>query len=307
MTKRPDTLFLNGELVPYENATVHTLSPAVKYGALIFEGIRAYWNESQEDLYIFRAEEHLDRLFESAKIARITIPYTKQELLDSLLRLIISNNQKQDLHIRINAYVDTDNGAMDSTEPISVSMATLPMGRYDTKDTGLDVCISSWARISEAAMPPRIKSAANYHNSRLALLQAKTDGYDDAILLDGNGKLTEGPGYNVFLIRAGRVYTPAVTNGILEGITRATLLTLFSEQLGMHVQERDIDRTELYIAEEAFFCGSGKEIKSIASVDRLQLGDGNVGEITTRIREAYMDVVRGANPKYQKWLLPVYN
>jgi branched-chain amino acid aminotransferase len=182
------------------------------------------------------------------------------------------------------------------------------MGRYFKEDSrGLHCGVSSWRRIGDEDMPPRIKAAANYHNSRLAGLEAKQNGYDDAILLDRNGKVTEGPGYTLFLVRDGVVITPSVTSGILEGVTRDTLLALIPEVLSCKVIEREIDRTELYVADEAFFCGSGAEITPIFSIDRRTVGSGTPGPLTKEIRGAYFALVRGKRETHREWLLPVYS
>ena len=202
---------------------------------------------------------------DSAKIAWIPLPYTAEQIQEHLLRLIHQNELRQDLHIRISAYVSEDDGRLQSTGPIGLSMAAMPMGRYDVLAPmeGLKVGVSSWRRLSDESMPPRVKSIGNYQNSRLALLDAQAAGYQDAILLDQRGKVTEGPGYNLFAVRDSQVMTPPVTHGILEGVTRDTLIRLFAEVHGMPVLQREIDRTELYLADEVFFCGSGKEVTPI--------------------------------------------
>ena len=253
--KRPRLLFLNGENVAYDEARVHVLTTAFKYAATIYEGIRAYHDEATDQLFVFRLQEHLQRLEDSAKIARIPLPYSKQELTEFLLQLIRENGLREDLHIRLAAYVNEDDGRLESTGPVGLSIATMPMGRYDQlgESAGLRVCVSSWRRIGDESMPPRIKTAANYHNSRLALLDARSAGFDDAILLDQRGKATEGPGYNLFVLRQGQMLTPPVTYGILEGVTRDTLIRLFQSFHDTKVLQREIDRTELYVADEAFF------------------------------------------------------
>ena len=306
--QRPRLLFFNGKNVPYDDARVHVLSTAFKYAATIYEGIRAYHNEDTDQLYLFRLQEHLERLANSAKIARVELPYSAAELTDILVRLIRENELRQDLHIRMSAYVGEDDGRLESTGSVGVAIAAMPMGRYDplAPTEGLRVCVSSWRRIGDESMPPRVKSVANYHNSRLALLDARAAGFQDAILLDQRGKVTEGPGYNFFLVRGGRVMTPPVTYGILEGVTRDTLIRLFQDMHGVTVSEREIDRTELYVAEEAFFCGSGKEVTPIGSIDHRPVADGKPGAWTEKIRATYFDVAKGRHTEYADWLLPVY-
>ena len=306
--ERPRFIFFDGKIVPYGDAKVHVLSTVFKYAAAIFEGIRAYHNEHTDQLYIFRLKEHLDRLEESAKIARIPLPYTAAQLQDQLIKLIKKNEFRRDLHIRISAYVAEDDGRLNSSGPIGLSMAAIPMGRYDAlaPAEGLKVGVSAWRRLSDESMPPRVKSIANYQNSRLALLDAQAAGFQDAILLDHRGKVTEGPGYNLFVVRHGQVLTPPVTSGILEGVTRDSLIRLFGEAHGMPVIEREIDRTELYVADEVFFCGSGKEVTPIGSIDHRQVGSGGMGPLTKKIKETYFDVAKGKHQEYASWLVPIY-
>jgi branched-chain amino acid aminotransferase len=257
---------------------------------------------------VFRLNEHLERLADSAAIARIPLPYSAQEFTDILLRLIRENGIRRDLHIRLSAYVGEDDGRLDSIGPVGVAIAAMPMGRYDAlaPNEGLRVCVSSWRRIGDESMPPRIKTVANYHNSRLALLDARAAGFQDAVLLDQRGKVTEGPGYNIFVIRGGQVLTPPVTYGILEGVTRDTLIRLFARVHGVQVTEREIDRTELYVADEAFFCGSGKEVTPIGSIDHRPLASGTPGPWTEQIRATYFEVAKGKHQEYADWLLPVW-
>lgn len=306
--EKPRLIFFNDKNVPYDDARVHVLTTAFKYAATIYEGIRAYHNEDTDQLYVFRLKEHLDRLRHSAAIAHIPLPYNAEQLTEILLRLIRENGLRKDLHIRLSAYVGEDDGRLDSTGPVGLTIAAMPMGRYDAiaPSEGLRVCVSSWRRIGDEAMPPRVKTVGNYHNSRLALLDARAAGFQDAILLDQRGKVTEGPGYNFFMIRDGKVLTPPVTYGILEGVTRDTLIRLFPHFYKMPVLEREIDRTELYVAEEAFFCGSGKEVTPIASFDHRPLSGGSVGAWTGKIRATYFDVAKGRHPEFSSWLTPVY-
>jgi branched-chain amino acid aminotransferase len=306
--QRPRFLFIDGNVVPYADAKVHVLSVVVKYAAAVFEGIRAYHNEKTGKLYIFRLQEHLDRLLESAKIARIPIGYTTEQLKESLISLIKQNELRQDLHVRISAFIAEDDGRLDSTGPGGLSMAAMPMGRYDAlaPTEGLNVAVSAWRRISDDTMPARAKSIANYQNSRLALLDARAAGFQDAILLDGRGKVTEGPGYNIFMLRNGQVLTPPVTSGILEGVTRDTLIRLFAAKHGVNVVQREIDRTELYVAQEVFFCGSGKEVMPISSIDHRTVGSGRIGSLTQKIKETYFEVAKGQHDEFASWLTPVY-
>jgi branched-chain amino acid aminotransferase len=297
-------LYLNGKILPYDEARIHVSSGAVKYGGSVFEGLRAYWNADQGELYVFRLAEHVDRLFESMRLMRMDQRFTREELASSILEVLRKNEYRQDVHIRQSVFIEAD-GALDATGPVGLAVDAKPHKLTDKP--GLDVCVSSWTRISDASMPPRIKCSANYQNGRLAMLEAKTNGYDGALILNGRGKLAEGPGACCFIVRRDQAATPPVTADILESVTRATLLELFRAELGQTVEVRDIDRTEIAVAQEAFLCGSGAEITPIVSVDRLPLGDGKQpGRVTRAVQDCYFAVVRGEKPAYRRWLTPVY-
>jgi len=302
---RPRLLMMNGRLIPYEDARVHVLSTAMKYAASVYEAMRGYMSDADDQLYVFRLREHLQRLQRSAKIARIPLPADPARLEAETLEVIRANELREDLHVRLIVFVDTEDGGLMSREPVGYVIAPIPTARYFA-GSGLHVAISSWDRISDNAMPARVKAAANYQNSRLALLQAKTDGYDDAILLNSDGSVAEGPGYTIFLVRDHQPMTPPVTSNILEGVTRATLLTLFRESLGVDVEQREIDRTELYVADEAFFAGTAAEVTPILSVDRHPVGDGTMGPLTAKVREAYFHAVRTGSAPHPEWRTPVY-
>ncbi len=306
MEKRyPKFLLFRGELVPYGEARIHVLSTAVKFATTVFEGLRGYWNEDRQELYCFRLTEHFRRLSESMEIVRIPGPNEASWYIEQVVRIIRANEFREDLHIRVQVFIDADDGGLSSTEPTSVCIAAMPMGRY-LKHDGVDVAVSSWARIWDRSTPPRAKAVANYHNSRLAVVQARIDGYDDAILLTPDGRVAEGPGYNLFLVRRGQLITPPVTEGVLEGITRDSLIRLAHDMLGIDVVERPVDRSELYVAEEMFFCGSAAEVTPILSVDRHKVGTGGVGDITNRLKVAYLAAARGLVPGCVGWLTPVY-
>jgi len=305
--KLPQYIFLDGEYVEYQDAKIHVLSTANKFAAVVYEGIRGYWNEEQQELYIFRHKEHLQRLFRSMKICRMESPYNYEQYKEILIKLIKKCNLREDIHIRQQSLVLADNGGIASTGPIGVMIAAVPMGRYfGSEKKGINVCVSSWTRISDIALPPRIKCTGNYANSRLSSIQAKEDGYDEAILLTYQGYVSEGSVANLFIIIDGRPITPLATDGILEGITRATIIELFKTEHNLDVVERHIERTELYTAEEAFFCGSGAEITPIHSIDRHKLVNTREQSLTQAIRDTYSRVVTGQNSAYFNWLTPVY-
>jgi branched-chain amino acid aminotransferase len=302
---KPRLLNMRGTIVPYEDARVHVLSTAMKYAASVYEAMRAYWSDADQQLYVFRLREHLRRLERSAKIARIPLPADAARLERETLEIIRANELREDLHVRLIAFVDTDDGGLASREPVGYVIAPIPTTRYfDTP--GLHVGVSSWHRTADNAIPARVKAAANYQNSRLALLQAKTDGYDDAIMLNCDGSVAEGPGYTLFLVRDDQPMTPSVTSNILEGVTRSTLLTLFPESLGVTVEQREIDRTELYVADEAFFAGTAAEVTPILSIDRRPVGEGVMGPLTAKVRDAYFRAVRDGSAPHPEWRIPVY-
>jgi branched-chain amino acid aminotransferase len=277
-------------------------------GANVFEGLRAYYSPEQNQLFILRLEEHLDRLWKSMKIMRMTLPYSKADLAAACTGLVARNGFREDLQIRVIAYFGE--GPLFAFTPDKIFMGAfiIAMPRRSTMidERGIACCVSSWRRISDNVMPPRVKAGANYHQSRLVSVQARVDGYDNAIILNERDKVAEGPGACLMIVRDGRPITPPVTAGILESITRTTLAELFAKELHLELLEREIDRTELYLADEAFFCGSAYEILPITSVDRFPLRDGTIGFVTRQIRKLYHDVVRGSVPKYKHWLTPVY-
>ena len=297
---------MNGEVVPYDQGRVHMMTPAFRYGAVVFEGIRFYWSDARKDLLVFRFREHLERMMLSMKLMRFDHDLTVEKMATATLDLIRRNELRETGHIRIFAYVDGD-GDQWSNGPISWSVSTLPMPRKARVNQGISCGISSWQRISDNQMPPRAKVAANYNNGRMAGTQGKLDGYDNVLMLTQHGHISESPGSCFFMVRNGVPTTPAVTDSILESITRETVIQLFRETLGLEVKERNIDRTEVYLAEEAFFCGSGQEIVPVLTVDHHKVGDGAIGKLTRAMQERYFAIVTGAARDHEEWLTPVYN
>jgi len=297
-------IWMNGKLVTQAEAVLPVNSAAVFYASNVFEGLRAYWNETDDQLYCFRLDEHFARFRESMKMMRFTVPYSDADLHAAVKATLTGNAFREDIHMHLVAYVA--GAGMEATSPTGLYINPRRRGRI-AEETGLRCCISSWARTSDNAIPIRLKCGANYQNGRLATLQAKADGYDAPIFLNQLGRVAEGTGATFFMIRKGQIVTPPVTSDILESITRTTLIEkLCPEAIGMQVVEREIARTELYVAEEAFFCGSGYEITPITSVDRFPLGDGHVGAITQKLSTAYMNIVRGTDKRYPEWRTPVY-
>ena len=299
-------IWFNGELTPRAQATLPVGSAAVFYGTNVFEGLRAYWNDAEEDLYCFRLAEHFTRLRESMKMMRFTIPYSDDDLYEAVREVLTGNQVHDDIHMHMIAYVA--GSGQDATEPTGLYINPRNRGRMTAAGTGLRCCVSSWTRTSDNAIPIRLKCGANYQNARLALLQAQADGYDTPIFLNQRGKVAEGTGASLFIIRKGKLVTPTITSDILDSITRSTLIEqICPGLLGLDVVEREVDRTELYVADEAFFCGSGFEIAPITSIDRFPVGDGEVGPITTRLLDAYMHLVRGIDTRFPEWRTPTYH
>jgi branched-chain amino acid aminotransferase len=293
-------IMVNGELMPFADARIHPLSLAVAYATTVFEGLRAYRNASTGKFAIFRLQEHMRRLQVGMKVMRFERSYETGYMRDCLARLIGANEPNDDVYIRLLAYVEGI-GLMATTGPVGFTAAAMPRDRPKFAETGMSLGVSSWSRLSDNASPPRIKSTANYHNARLTQLQAKADGYDGALMLTPAGKVSEAPIACFFMVRDGRLITPSVTSNILESITRDTILTLYRELTGKEVEQREVDRSELYFAEEAFLCGTGQEIVPVTSIDKLPVGDAKPGPVTALLRERYFEIVRGSVPEHAEW------
>jgi len=294
-------IWMNGKVVPGEQAVLPVNSAAVFYATNCFEGLRAYWNADDGEMYGFRLAEHFARLRESMKMMRFSVPYSDVDLYEAVREVIKANEVREDIHMHLVAYVLGT--GLDATTPTGLYINPR---RRPSAPAGLRCCVSSWTRTHDNAIPIRLKSGSNYQNGRLATLQAKADGYDTPILLNQSGTVAEGTGATFFMVRRGVLLTPPLTADILESITRTTLLSDVIPDLRLEVQEREIARTELYVADEAFLCGSGYEITPILSIDRFPLGTGEVGPITKKLSRAYMDLVRGVDKRHSEWRTPVY-
>jgi branched-chain amino acid aminotransferase len=303
--KYPKYIWMDEEFVPFEQATVHVLSPCARNAANVFEGIRGYWNSDRNELFCFRLPEHYKRLFESMRIMHMELPYSIANHTDFLLQTLRKNEIREDVHIRHQVLVNGI-GYFSSTEPVSMFIATMPRPSSPQIEKGTKCCISAWTRISDDSVPPRVKAGANYQNSRLAKIWASKFGFEDTILLNRNGKVAEGPAACLFMVRNGKLITPSVTQGILESVTRDTIIELAKKEMGIDVIEREIDRTELYVAEEAFFVGTAAEVKPIIEIDGFKLKSLDSKSLTRRIQRCFFDVARGYNPEYSDWLTPVY-
>lgn len=301
---QPRVILQNGELLPFADARIHPLALGMTYATTVFEGLRAYRNPETGAFKIFRLEEHLRRLQAGMKVMRMDRRFGHDELRDCITRLIRANEPDDDVYLRLLVYVEAL-GLMAQTGPVGFTIAASPRERPKYAESGMSLGVSSWTRLPDNACPPRIKATANYHSARLTQLQAKADGYDAALMLTQAGKVSEAPIACFFMVRDGRLITPGLGSGILESITRDTIMTLHQEMSGKAVVERDVDRSELYFAEEAFLCGTGQEILPVTSIDRLPVGDGQVGPLTRKLQKAYFDTVRGLVPDRHEWLTPV--
>jgi branched-chain amino acid aminotransferase len=304
----PRYLWWNGKRTRWEEATVHVTALGWSSVAAIFEGIMAYWDEEQQELFVFRLDAHLERFLRSQKMMRMAQDYTVAQLTDAIADLLRANECREDSYVFPLAFPGGRGGfrKISATEPgpTDITITTRPSPSHLLGREWKHARVSSWTRIPDNVMPPRIKNISNYRNSQLASAEASLDGYDTAILLNAQGKVAEGPGACVMLVRDGALITPTVTDSILESITRASLIEL-ARDLGLAVVERQVDRTELYIADEVFFCGTAAEITPIVSVDRYVVGDGEQGPITSRLEAAFHDIVRGKDPRYARWVTPV--
>ncbi len=299
--------YLNGEFLPLADANVNIMTHAFMYGTGVFEGIRAYWNADQGQLYGLRLAEHFQRISDSCRILYMDPPGAVDELVALTVDLLRRNDFHEDAYVRPSVYK--------STQAIGVRLHNLEQGFYilaipfgDYIDTthGIRTQTVSWRRVSDQSLPARANIVGAYVNSAFAKTEAQLVGADEAIVLASDGHVSEGSAENLFMVRRGELVTPPVTDDILEGITRAGIIELADRELGLRVVERSIDRTELYIADELFLCGTGAQVSPVTEVDHHVLGGGQVGPITRRLSEAYFDAVRGRLPAYRHWLTPVY-
>jgi len=304
--QHPAFVWWNGRQVRWEDATVHVTDLAWSTVGAVFEGIRGYWNDEEETLYIFRLREHLERLVDSCKLVRLDLPQTVDELTTIILDLVKANEIREDSYIRPLVYSDGKNRKLSELSTASsILVNTHPSPSHLGTDFSMKAKVSSWTRISDNVMPPRAKNISNYRNGQLATSEAILDGYDTALLLNPQGKVAEGPGACIAMIRKGEFITPDVASGILESITRDALITLAREELGLRVVERQVDRTELYLADEVFTLGTAAEITPVVSIDHYEIGDGQIGPVTRELEALFESVLRGTESKYADWRTPV--
>ena len=303
----PRFAFFKGEYVPIQDAKISIMTHGFNYGTGCFEGIRAYWNETEQQLFIFQLLDHYDRFLHSSHILLMNLPFTAAQLADITVELVRKEGYREDTYIRPLAYkADEIVGVRLHNLRDEFAIFAIPFGRYIESEEGASATVSSWRRIDDNAVPARAKITGAYINSALAKTEAVLNGFDEAVVLTGDGHVSEGSAENLFIIRNGVLLTPPVTENILEGVTRKVIMELAQEEMGLEVVERPIDRTELYVADEAFFCGTGVQVAAVTHIDHRPVGTGKLGPIVKALRDLYFDVVRGQVRKYLHWCTPVY-
>ena len=299
-------IWFKGKILNVNDAKVNILAPTSQFGLNVFEGIPCYWNDEEKQLYAFRLEDHYNRLIRSAKLIQLDCKYTKEDFKKALIDVTKANEYDENLSVRQTLFVDGF-GSWGSEGPVEMFVAPISRGRTSTEynKKGLNVCVTSWRRISDENLSPRIKCGANYINSRVGQREALRNGYDTCLFLNEAGKVAEGPGSCFFIIKDGAVITPMLTDSVLESITRDTVILLAKDK-GYKVVERTIDRTELYTCDEAFLCGSAMEITPVLSIDKYIIGTEDTGVITKDLHLAYLDAVRGKSEEFKDWVTPIY-
>jgi branched-chain amino acid aminotransferase len=307
MSGLPNYAYFKGKIVPYADAKIGVATHALNYGTGCFGGIRGYWNEEEEQLLVFRPHDHFRRFLQSAKLLRMDLGHTEDELVNVTLDLLRTEGFNEDCYIRPLAFKGDEiigvrlHGLRDE-----LTIFSLPFGRYVDNEEGAHVTVSSWRRVDDNNIPARGKITGSYVNSAFMKTDAQVAGYDEAIALNQNGHVAEGSAENLFMLRDGVVVTPPITDNVLEGITRRTIMTLVRDELGVEVEERSIDRSELYLADELWLCGTGVQIAAVCHIDHRPVGPGKMGPLVSDLRELYFEVVRGRVAKYRHWNMPVY-
>lgn len=303
----PEYAYFRGEIVPYGEAKVGVLTHALNYGTAAFGGIRGYWNDEQEQLFLFRPIDHYERFLNSGRLLCSENTHTAEGLRDITLQLLRKEGLKEDCYIRPLLYKSDEIIGVrlhDLTDDISI--VAVPFGKYVQSDTGAHVTFSSWRRVDDNAMPARGKISGAYVNTAFVKTDALRGGFDEALVLNNDGHLAEGSAENVFMMRNGVLNTPPITDNILEGITRRTVIELAQAELGLEVMERSIDRTEVYLCDELFLTGTAAQITAVTRVDFRDIGTGEMGPVTRQLREIYEKIVRGQDSKYTHWIEAVY-
>ncbi len=298
--------YFQGNYIPLKNANVNIQTHALQYGTAFFGGIRGYWNPDQNNLFVFRLDEHYKRLKNSSRILQMNFPYSFDQFQEITLNVIRKGEWKQNVYLRPFVY----KSALELSPRLhnvqdDFALYAIPLNDYLDTKKGLRAQTSSWRRISDNQIPTRSKASGGYINSALAKSEALQNGFDEAIFLDERGFVSEGSAENLFFIRDREIITPSVTSAILEGITRKSIIAL-AQQKGYAVKEREVSRTEMYVADEVFFAGTGVQIAWLREIDYRQIGNGSIGEITKDIQDTFFDIVTGKMEEYRKWILPVY-
>lgn len=305
--KHPTYLWFNGERKRWDDATVHITELGWSTVGAVFEGIRAYWNEAEGELYVFRLKEHLERLQRSMKLVWLPHHYSVDQLTTEIVELLRANDSREDTYIYPMGYTAESSTRRYDLPDFESNLVihTKAMPSHLGKGLAYKSKVSSWRRISEDVMPPRVKNLSNYRNGQLARMEAVRDGYDSALLLNQIGKVSEAPGACVMLVRDGVLITPDLQSSVLESITRDALLVLAREQLGLKIEERPVDRTELYLADEVFICGTAAEITPVVSIDKYDVNDAKTGPVTKELERVYEAALRGTDGSYSHWRTPV--
>ncbi len=298
--------FFKNQIVPFEQATVGIMTHALNYGTGCFEGIRAYYNIDQQQMYILKLKEHYERLLKSAKTLHMKLGLSLPEMMEVTVELVRKNDYKEDLYIRPLAYKSQEKiglGLIGVEDDFAIYVA--PFGNYLDTSSGIKVCISKYRRISEQSMPQGAKLTGTYFNSSLAKAEALSKGCVEAITLSSKGNVAEGSGENIFMVKKGKLITPQLTDDILPGITRAAIMLLAKKELGISTTEKSFKPAQLFKADELFFCGTGAQVVPIGTVNKKKIGDGQMGPITKQIQGIYFEAVKGELPRYKNWLTPV--
>lgn len=304
----PEALaFFRGKIVPLSEAKVSVTTHALHYGTAVFEGIRGNWNEEQGKMFVFRMREHYVRLLQGCRIMLMDIPYDADDLCRITIDLLQSCGYREDLYIRPLAYKSEERVANLKLQELAsdFTLIAVPFGNYIDSEGAIRCCTSSWRRIDDTIIPPRVKISGHYVNSILAKTEATLGGFDEAIMLTQDGNVSEGSGENLFLVQDGTLHTPLVADNNLTGITRDSAMTLAKNELGLEIVERQIRRSELYLADEVFLTGTAAHITPVGELDSRPIGEGGVGPITKSLREYYVEIIRGNNPKYIDWCTEV--
>jgi branched-chain amino acid aminotransferase len=300
-------VYFDGQVVRYNDVHLGLMTHGLHYGTGCFEGIRAYWSDRREQLFVLQAAAHYDRLRRSARILRMELPLDTPSLVEITLDLLRRNRYRADVYIRPLLFKSGEEiGVRLHGVPETFGIYTVPFGTYVDVESGIRCLVSTWRRVSDDSVPARAKITGSYINSALAKTEAVEAGFDEAIVLSSDGHVSEGSAENLFMVKDSTLITPPVTDDILEGVTRRLVMEVVREEVGLPVVERSIDRTELYTCDELFLCGTGAQVSPVIEVDRRSVGDGRVGEVTQQLQEIYFGACRGENPKYASWTLPVF-